>query len=265
MKQNKHAIADRGWNPLNRFLLTLPEIRATMTQEEKIAEEASNNIILPPNDFSLKDDYDDTDTTITFNSDSTPSRSQQSTQVSLNFSKGTSSFCIGAILNQEQLMEAREKMNKEQMEGKTLVENLKSAKRVTAGICYKSGTNRLGKDVFQVCKESIQKKREETIAKMKKNEEAYLKLKQEADDLLASSTKPIDKWKNSELIILLKPLKRKGDRIPNRKKEMLEFYELWKNRPPLAWNYDDMNDDNPNNDDHDDENSEVNNLSEVHV
>ena len=202
-----------------------------MTQEEKVSEEASNGILLPPEGFC-------DDTTISDTTKSDLSQSQQSTQVSLNFSKGTSSFCIGAILNQEQLMEAREKMNKEQTEGKTLVENLKSAKRITAGICYKSGTNSLGKDVFEVCKESIQKKREETIAKMKKEEEAYLKLKQEADDLLASSDKPIDKLKNSELLILLKPFKRKGDpRIPNQKKEMLEYYELWKNRPPLTWNY----------------------------
>ena len=130
-----------------------------MTEEEKIAEEASENIVLPRKGSSV-DDF--TDPTI-FNE----SPSQQSTQLSLNFSNGASSFCIGSILNQEQLMEARQKMNKQQIEGKSVVENLKSAKRVTAGTCYKSGTNRLGKDVFEVCKESIGNKRREIEKKMK--------------------------------------------------------------------------------------------------
>ena len=33
--KNLQAIADRGWNPLNYNILTMPEIRATMTMDEK--------------------------------------------------------------------------------------------------------------------------------------------------------------------------------------------------------------------------------------
>ena len=35
LQQNKKAIVDRGWNPLNYNLLTNPELRATMTVAEK--------------------------------------------------------------------------------------------------------------------------------------------------------------------------------------------------------------------------------------
>ena len=97
---------------------------------------------------------------------------------------------------------------------------------------------------------------------MKKDEAAYLKLKKEADDLLASSTKPVDKWKTSELRILLKPLKRKGDpKVPGHKKDMLECYELWKNRPPLTWNYDEVNIDKFNKD----EDNEIDEVDPVPV
>ena len=44
--KNANAGADRGWNPLNYILLTLPEIRATMTEEEVDAEKSSSSIIM---------------------------------------------------------------------------------------------------------------------------------------------------------------------------------------------------------------------------
>ena len=78
-------------------------------------------------------------------------------------------------------MEAREKINKEQLEGKSVVEKLNNVKRVTAGICYKSGTNRLGKDVFAICKESVDKKKADLMEKIKKDQESYLKFKREEE------------------------------------------------------------------------------------
>ena len=35
---NQHAIAERGWNPLNRNILLNAQLRATMTPDEKTAE-----------------------------------------------------------------------------------------------------------------------------------------------------------------------------------------------------------------------------------
>ena len=43
---NKKAIVERGWGPLNRYLLLDKAIRGTMTDEEK-AEEGSRGIITP--------------------------------------------------------------------------------------------------------------------------------------------------------------------------------------------------------------------------
>ena len=47
-KTNKKAIAERGWGPFNRNLITYPIIRSTITNEEKLKEESAiSNIILP--------------------------------------------------------------------------------------------------------------------------------------------------------------------------------------------------------------------------
>ena len=46
--KNRNAIANRGWNPLNRNLLLDPSIRATITDAEKENEnDASSRIHLP--------------------------------------------------------------------------------------------------------------------------------------------------------------------------------------------------------------------------
>ena len=46
--KNPQAVADKGWNPLNYNILTMPEIRATVTMdEEKLELDSSDNIKLP--------------------------------------------------------------------------------------------------------------------------------------------------------------------------------------------------------------------------
>ena len=232
VSKNKYAICDRGWNTLNKILLTIPEIRATMTDEERRKEEISDSIILP-NRFSDAD----TETNTVFVTAIADSSDNHSIASSLNYSKGTSAFCLGVILKQEQLMEAREKINMEKLEGKTLVEKLKEAKRVTAGICYKIGTSRLGKDVFAVSKESVENKKLALINKMNEDEKTYLKLKKDADELM-SMNKPVEKLNNKELNTLLKSLRRKGDSsLPTRKNDMIMTYNNWKNREPLTFDY----------------------------
>ena len=54
--KNRNAICERGWFPLNRNLLTMPEIRSTMTDNEMQYEMSSHsNIILPSLNQSSSD------------------------------------------------------------------------------------------------------------------------------------------------------------------------------------------------------------------
>ena len=126
----------------------------------------------------------------------------------------------------------------EQREGKLLAQKLQEAKRITSGILFKTcETNRLGADVFAACKESVNKKEEETIKKIKAEEKEYLQLKEKADEIISSSTN-IEKLSNEKLKLILKSLKRNGDpALPTKKKDMLELYKEWKLRKPRKFVY----------------------------
>jgi len=61
-----------------------------------------------------------------------------------------------------------------------------------------------------------------------------------ADALLSSANKDVTKMSNKDLSIVLKSLKRNGDKmIPTKKNEMISTYEEWKERKPLEFDTDD--------------------------
>ena len=166
---------------------------------------------------------------------------QQSEHDRLNFSHGTAAFCIDAIVSHNDLQLARERIKNEHQKGKTIREKLDAAKRVTSGIVFASGTSRLGKTVFDVCRENENKKKAEDIERIQKEEVKYLNDVKKAQATLAA--KPdINKMTIKELTIICKPLKRKGDGpMPNKKEALLAKYKEWHGRPPLSFDYDDRN------------------------
>jgi len=228
VEQNKKAIVDRGWNPLNYNLLTNSELRATMTIAEKLTE--STKACLPfefrprnkvPNE--VNNVQADIESTVCSQQTSdyiyssaclnsiidtaaTTTTSQQSS--SLKFSTGMSAECLTALVSTKQLMEARERIKKAKSDGEDLTTRLKAAKRITAEFCWKKGTTYLGKIIFEVCKVKQLKKRQEARDKMIKEEKTYLELKQKADAILASG-KGIEKMSNKDLSIIPKSLKKK--------------------------------------------------------
>ena len=142
--KNRNAICERGWFPLNRNLLTMPEVFSTMTDKEKEYEMSSdNNIILSsleqnPSDLSLNEAFSEyfagtTDTTSIINDSSTDSTiisSDKSKVPSLNFNTGTASFVLGAIIQQENLLKARGKIQIEKEDGQSVSEKLKKVQRL---------------------------------------------------------------------------------------------------------------------------------------
>ena len=77
----------------------------------------------------------------------------------LNFEFGKATECIKRLINSTQLLEWREEIRMEQIEGKLLAEKLQEAKQITSGILFKTGeTNWMGADVFTSCKENVNKK-----------------------------------------------------------------------------------------------------------
>ena len=153
---NKKAIAERGWGPMNRNLMTYPIIRATITKEEKEKEESvDGNIKLPTH---KKNDPTDLAIMPTFNPDLAVVPYIADQQI-LNFGKGTAAWCLDSMVMSHDLMAARERIRKSQIEGQTIKEKLQECKRLTAGNLFKCGSCRIGKTVFDIQKQNITQKR----------------------------------------------------------------------------------------------------------
>jgi hypothetical protein len=103
---------------------------------------------------------------------------------------------------------------------------------------FASGTSRLGKPVFDVCRENGNKKKAEDIERIQKEEVKYINDVKKSQGTLAA--KPdINKMTIKGLSIICKSLKRKGNGpMSNKKEALLAKYKEWNRRPPLSFDYD---------------------------
>jgi len=151
---NQKAIADRGWYPFNRILLNHPEIRSTMTDAE-IAEEKSNPIYY--NGCNDSSNLNNDAMMPTISKACLPSMASPETTV-FNFSEGFSSTCFDKILQHTNLHNARECIMKCQNDSIIIKDRLAKLTKLSAGNLVKAGTNRLGKDIYQLMVERREKK-----------------------------------------------------------------------------------------------------------
>ncbi len=98
----------------------------------------------------------------------------------------------------------------DQKEGDEAIDKLKKSKKLSADICHKNDIFRLGKSVFEVCKEKMENKNNELRQKIQKEERTYLELKMKADKLIASKPN-VEMLSNNDLNVILRSLKRKDD------------------------------------------------------
>ena len=258
---NKKAICDRGWNPLNRNLLLDSKLRSSMTEKDKIDELA----IIPPqySSFTTATVLCDTSTGVSVimpTSTSTAITLTTSTAIIptptallptynpsyltaevqhpkeyLNYSHGIAAFCLDRIVQNHDLMEARERIKNERKEGKSIEEMLKEQKGAfSAGKAFSVGLLRIGKTVF----DRVTKHTDDMNVKQKKKSEAarlaMAELAQKAAEVKALGNTP-DKLTITQIKTLLAPLKRKGDKaLPTRKNELLTRLREWESREPLS-------------------------------
>ena len=237
--KNRNAIADRGWNPLNRKLLTDEDLSATMTDKEKTRKyNEMNNIIHPSKSYEADSICNATSTSSsaptcsTFTMNSQPTINNPPQPPSLNFSYGTARNCLDALVKDSDLQKARERIKENLNKGITIKHQLKEAKRITSGIVFKCNTTRLGQTVFDACNENRIKKKQQERDKIRKEKESHAIMVQKAMEVLQQ--KPdINKMTIRDLTTICKPLKLKSDgKMPNKKQELIEAYLVWKNRPP---------------------------------
>ena len=137
------------------------------------------------------------------------------------------------------LQSARERIKENLNTGKTIKDQLKEAKRITSGIVFKCNTTRLGQTVFEACKENQMKKKEEEKKKMRKDKEDYDQMVIKAKEIFARK-QDVEMMTIRELTTICKPHKLKSDgKMPNKKKDLIEAWNAWKNRPPPVFESDD--------------------------
>ena len=109
---NKKIMAKRSWVPFNRNLLTTPEIRATMTEQDLHTKCTSK--LIPFYDSDKTKEMK----TPTFNPHFLIQQSATDTTVlKLSYSNPMSLFCINSLVQYEDLMKVWEWSKKEQEDG----------------------------------------------------------------------------------------------------------------------------------------------------
>ena len=72
----------------------------------------------------------------------------------------------------------------------------------------------------------------EKVTKHRKHREEYIAIQDAANELMQTTPVDVTKISNKNILVLLKPLKRKDDGpMPTVKKAMLQKYDEWKHRP----------------------------------
>ena len=111
---NKKAIADRGWGPYNRNMLTMSRIRAIMTETEKL-NDVNYEVVLSPSSSikTTKNDY-----SIFNNMLSSNSRYIDSNDI--NLIVGIAASVTDTIVQHEDILITRERINNKQNNRKTI-------------------------------------------------------------------------------------------------------------------------------------------------
>ena len=245
---NRAAIAERGWGPLNRNLMLDRTLRSTMTDSE-INREESFGIFIPTR---VEDNTPPTTSTATMTLDSSTNSypsiapaplintaflttTAEQPRANMNYSQGTAAFCLDTIVQHTDLMDSRERIRKQKIEGKSIEEQISEQKGAfSAGKAVNCGLFRIGQTVFdRIAQNTVNTKR---IAN-EKGEAArvLLQTKVTAANELKAMGISRDKLTGAQLKILLAPLKRAGDRaMPTTKKDLYSRLVEWEARGGLS-------------------------------
>ena len=121
IESNRKAIAERGWYPFNRNLLLLPELRETMTEEEKNSE-AENGIIIPEHFLTLQPQLQP-------QVQNHPDPNALPPFVQFNFDSGFSATCFDKLITHEEKMKSHERMIKHAETGQMFKKTIKNRRK----------------------------------------------------------------------------------------------------------------------------------------
>jgi hypothetical protein len=243
-KNNKKAIFERRWNPLNRMLLLHPKLRSDMTEKDvewEIGCGLFSNITYNShsNIFNKKKTRKSTTDTPTCRTTPTTTAAAATTkninnnieskinEQQLNFGSGLSHHFLKKIVKSIDFENARENIIADKERGQCLNARLQKMPKITAATLINAGqTHVLGVSVKEYVQDNVNIKREEKNHKLQDEKEATRKVRKEADDaLIKNRGKPITKWTVADLKAVVKPEKTKNDgKMPSKKGELVDLY-----------------------------------------
>ena len=125
---------------------------------------------------------------------------------------------------------------KRKNDGNGTEERLSEFSELSAGGLVKVGTNCLGKDVVDIMIERRAEKEvleKENLESLRSDWQKVLNTSSEFEQ----TEKPISLWMAKDHDAVLKALKRgEWEKIPNRKQQMVDLHEQWKDRVPSSAN-----------------------------
>ena len=215
---NKRAIAERGWNPLNRNLLKHPAILNTKTMNPPTQQTETSSI------SDLTDDGIDCQL-----------ETKSSIPVNINFARGKSNEVLTDILQSFiRSEEAVKNFQQRKDNGGALVEKIDTSKKLTAGVLFNAKHVVMDAEVREIIGDKCERR---DTAAMKKSLRAYGEFKsREATvksliDKGSTAEETPEKLTGEQLKTLLQWKKRKGDEpVPRSIKEKRERWMSIKNR-----------------------------------
>jgi hypothetical protein len=229
VQSNKRAIAKRGWNPLNKGLLTNPEVMKTKVVRDDQEQEQSNTATTPPQEAIPIANVAAVHDAATVLSDisNSDSSSNRSLPQSLNLSSGYAGDVVTGMLQYAIKNEKNaENLENKYKEGRTLKESLSQQdnKHFTAGSLFKANRVAIDSEVLEYMEEKEEEAVRTKDATIRKHTDDFLTTKDRAELIFIGKKKPED-MVNAELKAVVKWKKRKGDSaIPSTKMPLLQRY-----------------------------------------
>ena len=227
VETNKTAIAERGWFPLNRHLLLNTQLRSTMTDKEQ-REESTNGVVIPYH--ATANFVEIAENSPTLDPQYLPPPPQPSTPP--NLQSGMAAYCLDAIVQNQDLMNARERIRRNRDEGESVSDKLKAIKKMTAARMFLLGKTKLGEDIRDSVQANYNKHIQTAATKAVEAAAAYRVTVANYNSVFAKNSNP-KTWNVDALKKVLKALKTKDDTaMPKHKVALYNRYLEWQGRRP---------------------------------
>ena len=141
-------------------------------------------------------------------------------------------YCLDAIVQNQDLMDARERIRRNREEGESVSDNLKVIKKMAAARMFILGKMRLGEDIRDSVQVNYNKHVQAVATKAVKDAASYRVTLTNYNSVLALNINP-QTWNLTQLKQVLKPFKTKDDAaMPTKKADLYTRYLSWQMRRP---------------------------------